>query len=101
MVEIVLENQIDNYNGIINGIREYAWQKVRTFKKKESCKPYLEHIYYTLQALWAHGQSFNSNDASAASTTFLHCDPSKLAKITTSKWAIKKTKKNIKIETTN
>jgi hypothetical protein len=90
MVEIVLENQIDNFNGIINGIREYAWQKVRTFKK-ESCKPYVERIYYTLQALWAHGQSFNSNDASAASTTF-HCDPSKLAEITTSEWAIEKTK---------
>jgi hypothetical protein len=92
MVEIILENRIDNFNGIINGIREYAWQKVRTFKKKESCKPYLDRIYYTLQALWAHGQSVNSNDIPAACNSFLHCDPSKLAKITTSEWAIEKTK---------
>jgi hypothetical protein len=90
MVEIVLENRTDNFDGIINGIREYAWQKVRTFKKKESCKSYLDHIYYTLQAFWAHGQSLNNLDVTPSN--FLHCDITNLAKISKSEWAIEKTK---------
>lgn len=91
MVEIVLENGVQIFDGIINGIREYAWLKARSFKKKETRKQYLEYIYYTLQAFWAHGQTLEQTDITETTTSMVHCEPSNVATITKSDWALEKT----------
>jgi hypothetical protein len=56
IVSIIWEQREENFDGIINGIREHAWTKVKALSNIQSCKTYLFLIYRTIQALWVHGQ---------------------------------------------
>jgi hypothetical protein len=52
IIKIVFEQREYNFDGIINGIREYAWVKLKSFNKEESRKKFLFLIYRTIQAFW-------------------------------------------------
>jgi hypothetical protein len=94
MVRVIFEMKVDNFDGIFDGIREYAWYKVKTFRKRDSCMAYLHYIFHTLQAFWAHGQCSTSMDNSTSlpeNFAYLHCDPLTLVKETKSRWALEKT----------
>lgn len=89
MSAIIWEQHEDNFDGIINGIREHAWTKVKAFNDRQARKAYLFLIYRTIQAFWVHGQRETTNDGIMAK--FVRNGPEKVAKITDSKWAIDKT----------
>jgi hypothetical protein len=83
MVKKILEQgDANNFNAIIDGIREYAWHKIKSFRKRETVMDYLRYIYYTLQAFWAHGNCPQPGEELLANQKFLHCDPGSFAKIT-------------------
>jgi hypothetical protein len=88
IIKIVFEQREYNFDGIIDGIREYAWNKLKSFNKEESRKKFLFLIYRTIQAFWTHGQRETPNGSPMAK--FIRCEPEKVAKITTFKWAIDK-----------
>jgi hypothetical protein len=75
MVRIIWKQREHNFSAIINGIREYAWFKVKVFKSMESRKNYLYLIYRTIQALWAHGQQETENSSPMAK--FIRCGSKK------------------------
>jgi hypothetical protein len=52
IIKIVFEQCKYNFDRIINGIREYAWVKLKLFNKEESCKKFLFLICCTIQAFW-------------------------------------------------
>jgi hypothetical protein len=56
IASIIWEQREENFDGIINGIREHAWTKVKALSNIQSRKTYLFLIYRTIQALWVHGQ---------------------------------------------
>jgi hypothetical protein len=89
IVKIIFKQREYNFNGMINGIREYAWTKLKSFKKEESRKKFLFLIYRTIQAFWTHGQRETFNGPPMAK--FIRCDPGKVAKTTKFQWAIDKT----------
>jgi hypothetical protein len=89
MVRIIFEHKEHDFSGIINSIREHAWYKLKSFKKKESRETYLKNIYRTLQAFWAHGQPETKN--SSAMAKFVHCDLTNSLKPASFKFAIDKT----------
>jgi hypothetical protein len=89
MIKIIFEQREYNFDGMINGIREYAWLKLNAFKKEESRKKFLFLIYRTIQALWTHGQRETPNGSTMAK--FIRCEPQKVVKVTSFKWAIDKT----------
>jgi hypothetical protein len=88
MVRIIFEQREYNFDGIINGIREHAWSKVKSLKKEESRKKYLYLTYRTLQALWTHGQQEADNGPDMAK--FIRCEAKSVATVTTFKWAVDK-----------
>jgi hypothetical protein len=89
MVRIIWENREYNFSGIINGIRENAWEMLKIFKNRESRKKYL-FVYRTIQAFWAHGQQ--ETDKNSAMAKFIHCGPeiAAVARISTFRWALDK-----------
>jgi hypothetical protein len=89
MVRIIFEQREYNFDGIINGIREYTWFKAKSFKKEESRKKLLHLTYRTLQALWTHGQKETDNGNAMAK--FIRCEAKSVATVTTFKWAVDKT----------
>jgi hypothetical protein len=88
-IRVIFEQREYNFDGVINSIREYAWTKLKSFSKAESRKKFLFLIYRTIQALWTHGQRETPNGSPM--DKFIRCDPKKVAKITSFKWAIDKT----------
>jgi hypothetical protein len=90
IASIIWEQREENFDGIINGIREHAWTKVKDLSNIQSRKAYLFLIYRTIQAFWVHGQREGiANDSAIAK--FVHSGPEKVAKLTESRWAIDKT----------
>jgi hypothetical protein len=87
-IRVIFEQREYNFDGAINGIREYAWNKLKSFSKAESRKKFLFLIYRTIQALWTHGQRETPNGSPM--DEFIRCDPKKVAKLTSFKWAIDK-----------
>jgi hypothetical protein len=88
MIKTILDKRESNFDGIIDGIREYTWHKMKSIKKKESRKAYLVAIYRSLQAFWAHGQPERKN--LSAIEKFIRSDTKKLAAITDDDWATEK-----------
>jgi hypothetical protein len=88
MVKVIWENREHNFSGIINGIRENAWRKMKMFKNNESRKKYLFLVYRTIEALWTHGQQEAIKNPAMAK--FTRCDYGKVAEISSFRWAIVK-----------
>jgi hypothetical protein len=88
MVRIIWENGEYNFSGIINGIRENAWEKIKVFKNKESRLKYLFLVYRTIQAFWVHGQ--HETDTNSAMKKFIRCGTEFMARISSFRWALDK-----------
>jgi hypothetical protein len=88
MIKIILDKRETNFDGIINGIREYTWYKMKSTRKKESRKAYLVAIYRSLQAFWTHGQPGKKNPSII--DNFIRSDNKKLATIIEDDWATEK-----------
>jgi hypothetical protein len=83
------------HGSIINGIRKFAWFKMKEFKKEASRKKLLFLTKCTIQALWTHQQQETINGSSIIK--FIHLELGEVARLTmVVQWATKKSASNTK-----